>query len=48
MILEKKGRNVALVKKGSEYEAKHTKTISGNEVMQTSWTNIDTLYPKKR
>jgi len=34
--------------KSSGYEAKRIKTISGNEVMQTSLTNLDTLYPKKR
>jgi hypothetical protein len=37
-----------LSEKSSEYEAKRTKTISGNEVMQTSLTNLDTLYLEKR
>jgi hypothetical protein len=50
LIPDKKGLNVTLIrkKKSSEYEAQRTKTISGNEVMQTSLTNLDTLYPKKR
>ena len=37
-----------LSEKSSGYEAKQTKTISASEVMQTSLTNLDMIYPKRR
>jgi hypothetical protein len=36
-----------LSERSSEYEAKQTKTTYGNEVMQTSLTNLDALYQKR-